>query len=210
MVLPPLVLTDVPLPEALAQISQAAGVAIRLAPQRDPALPNLAQRLVTADATGRKLADVLSDITQQVGGSQVRVNWWINGDAIVISAETDFERMKVTRIYDMRDWLARAGSTSTPTEKTPGNPSPANARAAEDLRIALMEQIDPVSWRGYGGVRGAVQELGGYLAITQTWENQVKVRRFLNAVRATQPQLVAPVARNSATRPAARAEGRMP
>jgi hypothetical protein len=48
----------------------------------------------------------------------------------------------------------------------------------------IQDQIDSPSWKERGGQAGAIRELNGQLIVTQTPENQEKLIKLLDNVRA--------------------------
>ena len=102
----------------------------------------------------------------------------------------------VTLLHDVRDFVVRPLPTSSVVYDEHGwpqldtRPSTASDRAIDALKDLVMT-IDPVSWRERANGPGIVDDEAGQLIVTQTPENQERVRRLLAQLRETRSVQVA-------------------
>ncbi|HEX8911354.1 MAG TPA: hypothetical protein VF796_03265, partial [Humisphaera sp.] len=150
---------------------------------------------VTVDLWSAPAGEVLRDVLAGSG-----LTWRYDGSAVVVvhdsrPGQRDPDRVVVTRVLDIRDWLAAAEAVEPPAQR-----SSAAERAGEDLIRYLQRVVDPDSWRDNGGVDGSATMLARRLIVSQTPPNQWLVRRAIDEVRRTGLPATRPAA-TPATRP---------
>ena len=101
--------------------------------------------------------------------------------------------LTVTRVYDLRDWVARKVPDDSPPSPAPSGPYEpsvstmiSNRRTAELERLAdlICHCINPDTWEPFGGGFGSATAACDQLVVSNTWEVQEKVRSLLDALRA--------------------------
>lgn len=81
-------------------------------------------------------------------------------------------------VYNVRDIIEAAIAVSDPRDPL------THQEVVDQLAKTVTDLVDPESWRDNGGNVGAIRELMGLLIVTQTPENQKKVKDTLTALRA--------------------------
>jgi hypothetical protein len=160
--------------------------------------PGLTLQLRLHDVT---LHRALEAAVEGFSRAESPLDFTVHDGAIVITSTGKTERQPITRAYDLRDWpYAGAWAERSHPDET-GNYPRTRAEAADELVTAITEAVAPDTWRDNGGVAGSIRFVADRLVVTQTWRNQEKVRRFMDAMHAAPPGPVAA----PATAPASRA-----
>jgi hypothetical protein len=184
-----------PFPQALDAFGKAFGIPVAADTSRKEhpfTADLLSQTKITVtmrDAEGYEVFETLlkmafSEAQRMAVNSPVSIRtpgWTINDGVLVVLYPFDgdgVDEVYVTRIYDIRDFLAESRGTRD--------------GISEDLVRLIYDNVVPETWRENGGM-AKLQNLNGFLVISQTYANHYEVRRFLNALRhvgkgpATQP-----------------------
>jgi hypothetical protein len=152
---------------------------------------------------GVTLYRALEAVVEGFGTEERLLDFTLQGGAIVVTTHDKAECQGVTRVYDLRDWPQAAAWAQGGKVNGAGVYPSTWAEATEELAKAMMEVVDPDSWRDNGGRAGDMRLGAQRLIVTQTWRNQEKVRRFLDAMRAAPPgPAAAPPATTAASGPA--------
>lgn len=174
--------------EALAQIARQWDAPATLAPSVERTLPkgmkiSFALRNVTGyDALHAMLQAIA--LTQDPGDDSTFVAalfWGVDGGLILVAPREDIpQELLVTRSYDLKDWLGRDAALGMRREEL-----------AEQVERFISESIAPPPGLELTSVRGIAAVFGDRVVVTQTWENQERIRRMINqlhdAVRTAQP-----------------------
>jgi hypothetical protein len=173
-----------PLVAAVARLAKVAGLTAVFDPATADAVRGA--KPVTVAFRGAPATDVLSAVVDAAAPGNA-LSWCVDGDTLVIVPREDAGRYAITTRYDLRDWFAgveaAAGKDGRHAEWT-------HQTFAAMLTAVLTTNIDRDSWTDRGGKVGRVYEVGGYAFITQTNENQERIRRFLDALRRKEPETV--------------------
>ena len=179
-------LDQVPFEQAIDALGRSAGVKLVL---RREVLQGQGTPLaapVTLELHDVTLADALDKLLRAVPAGP-RLGYTPEAGVVTVSTKAETDKVTYSRVYNMRDWYPRHG--------------PDADRAYDALRTAVMESVDPESWKDNGGASGHLREFGGLLAVIQTWENHQKVRSLLTALRAGRGLPTTQPAGSAATRP---------
>jgi len=157
----PVDFNDIPLAEALDQLSDKAGVDIvtdwraleAAGVNRDAPVTLRLRQNVPAE-------HVLAWVLRTAGGESI--GFAIDRGVVLVSAQDQLDRMVVTRAYDLNPHDAAAGS------------------GLEDL---VRESISPNSWRQGGGI-GSVRVFNNRLFVTTTERNHRQIERLLGLMNA--------------------------
>ena len=142
----------------------------------------------------------LRTVLEDVGGGQVDLRHDVDEGVITISTKDDLDTKTVTKVYDIRDLIARVPNFEGPklSLDSAGNNASSGLFAADgaaagrgDSRQQQVENvldlvrgtIDRDSWANEGGTVGSIKELGGQIIVTQTAENQRWVGDLLGKLR---------------------------
>ncbi|MFI5380633.1 MAG: hypothetical protein ACHRHE_15150 [Tepidisphaerales bacterium] len=106
------------------------------------------------DPVERRITPVERRITPRAGDTV----------CITISTREDLNKNTLINVYDVRDLISPA-------------------LPAASLMARIKKEVDPTSWIDNGGKMGQVKFLSGQLIVTQTEENQARVRYFLSRHR---------------------------
>jgi hypothetical protein len=182
--------TDTPLTEILEWLGNFTGANIRVRWQLlqdagvDPYLP------VTIKAKNMRLSQLLWQLMNEVGGTDLKLAYRAEGDRIILSSEEDLRSDMVIQIYDLRDMMVGVLRAEAPEmdasqamQGTGGGGGGAtslfggqrggqrnrrgdDAQDPELQRIIQMIQnsIEPSSWQVSNG-RGTINEFNGMLII---------------------------------------------
>ncbi len=140
---------------------------------------------VSLRARNLTLSQVLWLLLSDIGGSDVRLAYRASRGLLLISTADDLDRELITRVYDIRDLLARPARFRNATRIEVGqslggeggsNPLQSNEDSAENdaddgaatiadqLRDAIMATVEPDSWIEHGG-RGRIVVFGGQIIV---------------------------------------------
>jgi hypothetical protein len=103
------------------------------------------------------------------------------GNLIIITTEDELRRYTRLAGYNIRDLIETMikNRRSDPAREAPLT----HQEAVDRLMKALVDTIDPDSWRDNGGDIGSIEEIMGVLVIQQTAENQDAIRKMLDDLR---------------------------
>jgi len=163
--------TGVRLSDAIKQLRQKAGVPLFVNWKQMAVIHVSPDEWVTVGLRGKTLKGDL-EVVLDVAGAD-REKWGINVEdgVIVVSSRDDLSKNVSVRVYDMRDIIGRPVADE-------------RQRRVDALVALIQDQIEPGSWKERGGQVAAIRELGGQLIVTQTTENQRKLMRLMEDVRA--------------------------
>ena len=144
-----------------------------------------------------KFHKALSTILNEVGGSNVKLDYDVEDGAITISTMEELNRNTVITVYDIRDLIAdptefehppdypiSVGSGRPPQENHRAPVAqPNDKQAIEDISNLIKETVDRESWVDNGGKTGQIKYLSGQLIITQTKPNHLVVAGLLDKLR---------------------------
>lgn len=173
---------------ALTALEKAAGLTICVDPLLDDSA-RVPTRPLTLRLLNVPLRVALREVLRAASGPKP-LGYGIDRDVIVVTP--DSSRSLATRIYDVRDIAEEATVEILPYNPNgmtnvggfgPSFPATTSDVPIERLMNVIRHSIDEKSWKGAGGNSGAVRNLAGWLVITQTPENQMKIESLLNALR---------------------------
>ena len=161
-------------------------------------LPTTPVNVTLTDVTAEQ---VLRLVLQDLSGKQP-LGFLVGDGTVLVSTQEQVRKAPVVRVYDIRDLVVRVPNFNGPVMNlTAGVNNAANNMAGgesqneqnQSTRSELVGQItetikqsidkDGDSWSANGTV-GSISELNGALVVTQTAENQDKIARMLDALRA--------------------------
>jgi hypothetical protein len=137
---------------------------------------------VTADLSNQTLDQGLVRVLKAASRPDAKLDWTFDEGVITISLEDDLNPELHLRVYDVRDLVARPGSSAKE-----------RADEAQKLVDDLQRDIAPESWRDRSkrnNAYGAIRQLSGQIIVTQTSYHQELVlyqldrRRWLKTLRA--------------------------
>ena len=116
---------------------------------------------------------VLEVLLTMAGADKARLGHKVEDGVVTISTAEDLVRTTITAVYDIRH-IVRAAPAEL-GEK---------GRQHQIIKLIRLVQknIDSPSWRDNGGNVGAIRELSGQLIVTQTPENQERLKTLLKDV----------------------------
>lgn len=149
-----------PLPTALQSLQSAAGVTIGLdLPLSRPGFQ--LGKPVTLHMWNVPLRVALREVLRAAAGTKP-LGYFIDHGAIIVTANP--LQWSLTRIYDVHD-LADGPA------------------AAARLVSIIQASVDSPNWTDNGGALQRFRPLGGWLIVTQTPENHIKIESLLDAIR---------------------------
>ena len=210
--LPKIHLEAVPFEQALLKIQSLAGVTIApnwtaleaTAIERDTELT-----LEAEDLRADRLLELLLD---DVSTGEVSLDFRVSSGIVTISTKEDLSRKTFMMVCDCTDLLRAdeeevakyvdrvAKATLKYSSQDPTRDSEAMERLVravvresgdslkKELAQAIMNSVDPESWRQNGGNVGSLEFVGTKLIVTQTSAAQMQIFDLLAKVRTTKQQ----------------------
>ncbi|MCK5113271.1 MAG: hypothetical protein KAR11_00725 [Phycisphaerae bacterium] len=148
-------------------------------------------------------------VLDDVGGAAAELAYALNDGVLTISTQSDLDRNKDTRVYDIRDLIARVpdfagqrvslsaigessggegGSSSSlfddegDEDETGEDEELTRSGAIARIKQLIVETIDPGNWRPEGD-KGSIVSMHGNLVITQTPENHSEIEKLIATLR---------------------------
>jgi hypothetical protein len=163
--------TRIPLSNAIGALREKSGAKVFVNWKSMAMIHVSPDTLVTVGIRGKTLKGALDAVFTVAGAD--REQWGIHVDdgVIVVTSNDDVSKNVSVRIYDVREMIGRPADDE-------------RQRRVNALVRLIQDQIDSPSWKERGGQAGAIRELNGQLIVTQTPENQEKLIKLLDNVRA--------------------------
>jgi hypothetical protein len=125
------------------------------------------------------LEEALSHVLRDVGGSAVRLDFMIDGGAIVISTEESLSRNCRTAFYDVSDLLMDSKGNALDEE--------ARSRKAGELVAIIEDSVEADTWKSHGGAVGSIKEFNSKLIIVTTPKVHRQIEQLLAKLRENSP-----------------------
>jgi len=119
------------------------------------------------DKANKKLS-TLSTTPGEPSGNDTPLHYEIEEGTITVSTQAEFDKVVVTRTYDIRDLLRGRGTRQ---------------EAVDEVVHAIVTDIAPDSWRDSGGTIGSIRELQGILIVTQNERAHGVIKAWIDARR---------------------------
>lgn len=123
---------------------------------------------ITLSLHRQTLAAALQSVIRKTSDGNARLQYDAQDNVIAISTQAEFDKLTVTRVYDIREILPLQGNRQD---------------AADELIRAMTRTIEPDSWQDAGGTLGSVREFQGQLIITHSDRVQAYIRAYLDLLR---------------------------
>jgi hypothetical protein len=178
-----LVVHDMPLGEAFAQLEAQCKVPIRPNWRALQAAGVDREAKVSAELREVAAGRVLTTLLNEVGGGTANLGYTVEDGGATVSTRDDLNsaRYQVVRVYDVEDLLARPGQAyaHVPAQVI------AELRSIQvtNLTDTIKAVVSPDTWRDNGGTIGSVRELNGLLVVMQTKDNHRELEHLLALLR---------------------------
>jgi hypothetical protein len=153
--------------DVVNQLAQASGQKILVNWQALQQVHVTRDLPVTIDLSNLRLDEAMTKLLDNVGGTHTRLDYSIDAGVVTITTSEELAKNVVTQVYDVHAAIRN------------------NVISADDLPkiIRSLCGIDPLSWHNAGGI-GRVDEMDGYLIVTQTPQMQSRVSAELDQLLA--------------------------